>query len=167
MLGDGHWITASAFLAGTMGAIMLEDMRHMRVPNAWTLPAAIGGFVAVATEAETTGLAPLTAVGHSVVSLILCGGVFHLLREAYFRWRGVEGLGLGDVKLAATGGIWVGWEIFPAVVMLSAIGAMLWIAAMVALRRGWPRERRIPFGAFLAPAIWICWLYAHATAGSL
>ena len=160
-LGDAHRIAASALLAGTMGAITIEDMRSMRVPNAWILPAAIGGFVAVAVEAGATDFSPLIAVGHSVVSLILCGGVFYVLREAYFRWRGVEGLGLGDVKLAATGGIWLGWEIFPAVVTLSAVGAILWIAAVVTLRRSWPRDRRIPFAAFLAPAIWICWIYSQ------
>lgn len=156
-----HQIAASAFLAGAMGAIAVEDIRRMRVPDAWNLPAALGGFIVVALEARTTGLAPFSALGHSVVSLILCGGIFYLLRQIYFRLRGVEGLGLGDVKLAATGGIWLGWEIFPAVVTLAAIGAIVFVAVAAAIQRGWPREAKIPFGAFLAPAIWAVWLYAR------
>ena len=157
---DGLWlILASAFLAATMGAIAVEDMRHMRVPDAWDFPAALGGFIAVALGPARWSLTPLLALGHAAVSLIICGGIFYLLREVYFRMRGVEGLGFGDVKLAATGGIWVGWEAFPVVVLIAAFAAIVWVAVATALRRGWPRAQKVPFGAFLAPAIWICWLY--------
>jgi leader peptidase (prepilin peptidase)/N-methyltransferase len=159
--GDPIRIAASAFLAATMGAIAAEDMRRMRVPDAWSLPAALGGFIAVALEARSIGSTPLMMLGHAMVSLIVCGGAFYLLREIYFRWRGVEGLGFGDVKLAATGGIWLGWEIFPAVVTIAAVGAILWVIGAAALKRGWPKERKIPFGAFLAPAIWICWVLSR------
>jgi leader peptidase (prepilin peptidase)/N-methyltransferase len=161
---DPFRIAGSAFLAAAMGAIALEDMRRMRVPDAWNFPAALGGFIAVAIEARSIGSTPLVALGYALVSLIVCGGAFYLLREIYFRWRGVEGLGFGDVKLAATGGIWLGWEVFPAVVTVAAVGAVLWVAGAAAFRRGWPKERKIPFGAFLAPAIWVCWLYARMTA---
>ena len=119
------------------------------------------GFGAVAWEAWAAGLSPLAAFAHSALSGIICGGVFYLLREFFFRLRGSEGLGLGDVKLAATGGIWVGWEIFPAVVTLAALVAIAWIVAVAAVARGWSRERKVPFAAFLAPAIWICWLYVR------
>ncbi len=158
-------ILAAGFLAGTMGAIAVEDLRRMRVPDAWNLPAAIGGFAAVAWEARAMGVAPLAALGHAALSLIVCGGVFYLLREIFFRWRGAEGLGLGDVKLAATGGVWLGWENFPAVVTLAALSAIAWVAAISLAHKGWPRERKIPFGAFLAPAIWVCWIYARAGLG--
>ena len=157
-------IVASAFLAATMGAIAAEDMRRMRVPDAWNLPAAIGGFLAVALEGRVVGLAPAMAIGHAAVSLVVCGGAFYLLREIYFRWRGVEGLGFGDVKLAATGGIWLGWEVFPAAVTLAAIGAILWVGGATILSRSWSKDRKIPFGAFLAPTIWICWLFVRTAA---
>jgi leader peptidase (prepilin peptidase)/N-methyltransferase len=157
-------IAASAFLAATMGAIAAEDMRRMRVPDAWNLPAALGGFLVVALQARAFGSAPSIAIGYVAVSLVCCGGAFYLLREIYFRWRGVEGLGFGDVKLAATGGIWLGWEVFPAAVTLAAIGAILWVAGAAILKRGWSKDRRIPFGAFLAPAIWICWLFVRTAA---
>jgi prepilin signal peptidase PulO-like enzyme (type II secretory pathway) len=161
---DPPRIAGSAFLAATMGAIAAEDMRRMRVPDAWSFPAALGGLVAATLEARANGLPPLSALGRAGVSLIVCGGVFFLLRELYFRWRGVEGLGFGDVKLAATGGTWLGWEIFPAAVTVAAVGAILWVAGAAAVRRGWPREQKIPFGAFLAPAIWICWVYMKMSA---
>jgi leader peptidase (prepilin peptidase)/N-methyltransferase len=160
-LADPYQIAVSAFLAATMGTIAVEDVRRMRVPDAWNLAAAIGGFVAVGLEAQSSGTPPLIALGHAAVSMIVCGGIFFLIREIFFRLRGVEGLGFGDVKLAATGGIWLGWQVFPAVVLLAAIAAIVWIAAATLIQRAWPRERKIPFAAFLAPAIWFCWLYAR------
>ncbi len=160
-LAEPYQIAASAFLAGTMGAIAFEDWRRLRVPDAWNLLAALGGFVVVLLDAWSWGGDLLAALGWPAISMILCGGAFYLLREVFFRLRGIEGLGFGDVKLAATGGIWLGWELFPVAVMIAAVGAIVWIVVAVALRRGWPRERKIPFAAFLAPAIWFCWVYAR------
>jgi leader peptidase (prepilin peptidase)/N-methyltransferase len=151
----------STLLAAAMGAIAVEDARSLRVPDAWNLPCALAGFAAVASEAGAEGLSPLSALAHAALSGVVCGGVFYLMRELFFRMRGSEGLGLGDVKLAASGGIWVGWEVFPAVVTVAATAAILWIAAISLLHRGWSRDRKIPFAAFLAPAIWGCWIYAR------
>jgi leader peptidase (prepilin peptidase) / N-methyltransferase len=160
-LADPYQIAASAFLACTMGAMAFEDVRSMRVPNAWNALAAIGGFVFVVIEAWRLELDLLSALGWAALSALICGGVFFLLRELFFRLRGVEGLGFGDVKLAATGGVWLGWEIFPVAVSVAALGALLWVAAAATLKRSWPRERKIPFAAFLAPAIWIAWVYSR------
>jgi leader peptidase (prepilin peptidase)/N-methyltransferase len=159
-LGESYRIAASAFLAGTVGAIAFEDIRQLRVPDPWNLAAALGGFVFVWLEARAVGAAPLTALGRAALAMLLCGGAFFLLREIFYRSRGVEGLGLGDVKLAATGGIWLGWEVFPLAVMVAALGAILFVGVVLLARKAWPRERKIPFAAFLAPAIWLCWCYA-------
>jgi leader peptidase (prepilin peptidase)/N-methyltransferase len=69
-----------------------------------------------------------------------------------------EGLGLGDVKLAAAGGAWTGWQDLPNVVLVAAVAAL----ALALVRAAHRRKRlagtdRLPFGAFLAPAIWIVW----------
>jgi leader peptidase (prepilin peptidase)/N-methyltransferase len=160
-LADRYQIIASAFLACTMGAMAFEDVRSMRVPNVWNALAAIGGFGSALVEAWRLGSDLLMALGWAALSALVCGGVFFLLRELFFRLRGMEGLGFGDVKLAATGGVWLGWELFPFAVSVAAIGAIAWIAAAAAISRSWPRQRKIPFAAFLAPAIWICWLYSR------
>ncbi len=39
-----------------------------------------------------------------MIAVAVCGGVFLAVRELFFRLRGIDGLGLGDVKLAAAGG---------------------------------------------------------------
>jgi leader peptidase (prepilin peptidase)/N-methyltransferase len=159
--GEPHRIGASAFLAGCMAVIAIDDARRLRVPDSWNLAAALGGFVAAWLGAGPTLAESVTATGGAALQAGLCGGAFLLLREAYLRFRGTEGLGLGDVKLAATGGIWLGWQIFAVTVMLAAFVALVWVARQAAVSRAWRRDRKIPFGAFLAPAIWVCWYGAQ------
>lgn len=160
-LAEPYQIAASAFLACCMGVIAFEDVQRLRVPNAWNALAAIGGFAVALVEAWRLNADLLGALGWAALSAIVCGGVFFLLRELFFRLRGMEGLGLGDVKLAATGGVWLGWELFPVAVSVAAIGAIAWVATAAILSRSWPRDRKIPFAAFLAPAIWIAWVFAR------
>jgi leader peptidase (prepilin peptidase)/N-methyltransferase len=160
-LGQPDQIAASALLACLMGSIAFEDIRDLRIPNALNALAALGGFVVVAIEAWRFDASVLSALGWAALSAGICGGVFFVLRELFFRLRGLEGLGFGDVKLAAAGGIWLGWETFPQAVLVAAFGAILWVVTTALLSRSWARDRKIPFAAFLAPAIWIAWVYAR------
>ena len=87
-----------------------------------------------------------------------------LVREAYARLRRREGLGLGDVKLAAAAGAWTGWQGLTDVVLLAALAALAFVLARAAMRRkAVAGTDRIAFGAFLAPALWIVWV-AHQLA---
>ncbi|HYN54310.1 MAG TPA: A24 family peptidase [Methylotenera sp.] len=62
---------------------------------------------------------------------------------------GKEGMGYGDFKLLAAIGAWFGWQLLPAVILLSsALGAGIGIALIVFTKRG--RETPMPFGPFLA-----------------
>ena len=161
-LAGPYQLAASTFLAGLMGTIAFVDFRELRVPDALNVPGAVGGFVVAILDARWSQSPVLPALGWALLAMILCGGVFFLLREVFFRLRGVEGLGFGDVKLAATGGIWLGWELFAAATTVAAIVAIGWVAIAATLTQSWPRERKIPFAAFLAPAIWFAWVYARA-----
>ncbi|HEX9906118.1 MAG TPA: prepilin peptidase [Propylenella sp.] len=164
-LAEPHRIAASAVLAAAMAAIAFEDLRRLRVPDFWNALAAIAGLGAAWFGAASVGAGPVAAVGAALISMLICAGAFLLLREAFFRLRGVEGLGLGDVKLAATGGIWLGWETFAVAVALAAAGALIWVAVQSA-SGAWTADRKIPFGAFLAPAIWACWYASELAAAA-
>lgn len=62
---------------------------------------------------------------------------------------GKEGMGYGDFKLLAAVGAWFGWQLLPAVILLSSVlGAVIGIALIVFAKRG--REIPMPFGPFLA-----------------
>ena len=87
--------------------------------------------------------------------------IFLAFRAGYRRVRGVEGLGLGDVKLAGVAGVWLDWLDLPIAVEIAAIAALCLALVKHAGRRGIDPRSRLPFGAFFAPAIWICWLLAQ------
>jgi len=73
---------------------------------------------------------------------------------------GTIGLGLGDVKLAAAGAPFLSWTALPLAVALAAAAGVLAVMTRALLRRQSPsRQSELPFGAFLAPAIWICFVF--------
>lgn len=73
--------------------------------------------------------------------------VYHTFRLI----TGKEGMGYGDFKLLAVLGAWLGWEMLPAVILLSSlVGAVVGICLIVF--RGQGREVPIPFGPYLAAA---------------
>jgi leader peptidase (prepilin peptidase)/N-methyltransferase len=62
---------------------------------------------------------------------------------------GKEGMGYGDFKLLAAIGAWFGWQLLPAVILLSSvIGAVIGIAMIIFKNKD--RQTAIPFGPFLA-----------------
>ena len=78
----------------------------------------------------------------------------------YRRLRGRAGLGLGDVKLAGVAGAWLSASLLPAAIELAALAALLAYAArQIRKRRQFRSGSRLPFAAFLAPSIWIVWLF--------
>lgn len=145
-----------AFLAALMLAIAANDARHYRIPNELTGAAfALALLRAVAFAPETGAEALLWPVVRAVaVALPLL-----LLMLLYRRWRGRDGLGLGDVKLAAVGGAWLDLATVAAVIELAALLAIGGYLANASLQRKALRATAfLPFGLFLAPAIWIGWL---------
>ena len=145
-----------AFLAALMLAIAANDARHYRIPNQLTGAAfafallRAGAFVPdIGAEALLWPLARAAATGLPLL----------LLMVLYRRWRGRDGLGLGDVKLAAVCGAWLDLATVVAVIELAALLAIGAYVANAALQRKPLRATAfLPFGLFLAPAIWIGWL---------
>lgn len=145
-----------ALLAAAMLAIARVDATRFRIPN--ELTAAAGALALV--RAGLTGDAPgLDAMLWTAASAIVTAAPFLLLLLVYRWFRGRDGLGLGDVKLAAVAGAWLDVAVLFAVIEGAALAA---IAAYViaALRNGrrFDTAAALPFGVFLAPAIWIGWL---------
>lgn len=146
----------SAFLAALMLAIAANDARTYLIPNELTGAAFALALLRAGASVPDTGtealLWPLARA--AVVALPLL-----LLMLAYRRWRGRDGLGLGDVKLAAVGGAWLDLATMVAVIELAALLAIAAYAANAALRKKPLRATAfLPFGLFLAPAIWVGWL---------
>ena len=147
-------------LGGALGLLMLgvlsTDARRYVVPNALSGGAfALGVLYAVAANSDSGLEAALMALARAAFA----AGLFLLVRIAYRRFRGRDGLGLGDVKLAGAAGAWLSLPMLPIAIEIAAVTAL---TAYVFRQR--KRERvlratgRVPFGAFFAPAIWLGWV---------
>lgn len=150
-----------AFLAALMLAIAATDARSYRIPNELTAAA----FALALLRASESGAEAVlwTALRALAVALPLFA-----LMMLYRRWRGRDGLGLGDIKLAAVAGAWLDPVTVAVVIELAALAAISAYALNAALRRK-PLSATafLPFGLFLAPAIWLGWLGETMAAGSV
>jgi leader peptidase (prepilin peptidase) / N-methyltransferase len=156
-LAPGWSGVAGAVLAGLMLAIAVIDRRWMIIPDELNALAFILGLVAAGIgEGEVSTVAILQALIRAGLMFLL----FFASRAGFRALRGVEGMGFGDVKLAAVAGVWLEWAYLPVVVEIAALSALA--VALYARFRGdgFDPKARLPFGAFFAPSIWICWALA-------
>ena len=130
------------------------DALSFRLPNILTWPLIAGGFAALLPLGDLHQ----NAVDH-LIGAIVGYGVFVAIAWGYRAWRGREGLGLGDAKLLAAAGAWLGWAPLPSVVLIACAVGFVWFAAAAWLRRSRASDGRIPFGVMLCAGIWIVWLY--------
>jgi leader peptidase (prepilin peptidase) / N-methyltransferase len=148
---------AGAILAGLMLAIAVIDHRRMIIPDELNALAFIAGLIVAGAGADAP---PVVAILQALGRAALMFALFLGFRAGYRALRGVEGMGLGDVKLAAVAGLWLDWAFLPIVVEVAALSALA-VALCARIRGdGFDPKARLPFGTFFAPAIWICWLLA-------
>lgn len=148
------------YLVLLLGAI---DLDTMRLPNALVaIVAAVG--LAGATVSQLTGtlIVPLTPpvgsgpvaapLSQAVLGVALGAGMTALIGYGYGRVRGQAGFGMGDYKLLAAAGLFLG----PYVLVALLAGSLLSLVAVVGMSRDGDApvgRRRIPFGPFLAAGI--------------
>lgn len=139
----------AAFLAACVGWILLAaalvDRRTLLLPDLLTLPLLAAGLLGA-----WAGLAPASPLGGLAGALLGFAGTA-LIGELYHRLRGREGLGLGDAKLLAAAGAWLGPAPLPLVLLVGAASALLAALATGAHRRP---DEPIPFGPWLALGFW-------------
>jgi leader peptidase (prepilin peptidase)/N-methyltransferase len=145
-----------AVLALLMLAIAIIDARWLIIPD--QLSAAALGFglinAAVTAPREMWQAAAVALLRGAVLALLFYG-----LRALYRRLRGRQGIGLGDVKLAAVAGVWLDWLTLPIAIEIAALAALGVIGIRhYAAGRQLHAALKFPFGLFLAPSIWVCWL---------
>ena len=143
----------SLLLGWSLMVLAGVDCLILRLPDLLTIPLIAAGLIQSRFQDNNwTDHVAGVVIGYAVIAAT--GWVFE-------RWRGKRGIGLGDAKLFAAAGAWLGWEALPAVMLIScAIG--LTGFAIMALRRG--REALAtpaPFGLPLCCGVWIVWLLAQ------
>jgi leader peptidase (prepilin peptidase)/N-methyltransferase len=151
----------AALLAPLIVYVAVHDLRHLIIPDWAAALIAILGLAFAATQADAS-VTPW-AITDGLLRMAAAGSSLLLLRLIYRLRSGAEGLGLGDVKLAAAGAPFVRWDLLPFVLAAAALGCALAILVRFLVTKV-PLERRteIPFGAFLGPAIWFALLLGQS-----
>ena len=154
---------ATGVLALLMALITLTDLRHYIIPNIFSYPAVPAGILANIVVFHPDDW--MAGLNESLIGAVLGAGTFYLLRAAWFRMRGIEGLGLGDVKLAAVAGAWLGPALLAPACLASALAGLLAAFGMMLIPgRRVSLNDQIPFGSFIAPVILLCWVWRLAEA---
>lgn len=155
-----------ALAAVAIGALVLwivwQDLATFTISDAALVAVAAVAVALRWSSAAADGEAPWHALAGAALDVLLCGGMLLLFREAYYRLKGVDGLGLGDVKLAAVGALLVGGIGFSWALFAASLAGLAAVATARMLRPDGAHAERLAFGAVLAPALWAVWLIEQA-----
>src|SRR5436190_13491535 len=139
--GPGPLLVSRLVFGCALIVLFAIDLEHHLLPNAITLPGILIG-VAFSLVTEPGWLA-------SVVGAIVGGGMLWLIAEGYYRLRHEEGLGMGDVKMLAMIGAFLGWKLALVTLMMASLaGTVVGLGLIVSKRGG--MKYALPFGTFLA-----------------
>ncbi len=145
MLRHGPGVTYGLSLAFVSALLVVSfvDLQHQIIPDVISRPGIVLGIAASMTPWWRI---PWT---EAVIGAGVGYGSLLAVRWTYKRLTGKEGMGLGDVKLLAMIGAWMGWRDLPFVILASSLlGILIGGGALLLTSRG--LRVRIPFGPFLA-----------------
>jgi leader peptidase (prepilin peptidase)/N-methyltransferase len=164
-----------AVLGALMLALTVTDLRDRILPDELTLAGLLFGvaFSIVIPVADGTAKwlthflgpssatwpAPMISALDSLLGAAAGGGMLWLVREAYFRWRHVEGMGFGDLKLMAAIGAFLGFKLTLLTIFLGAFTGAIIGGAFILLARNRDSAYELPFGSFLGVAAMIAALW--------
>lgn len=134
---------ASVGLGCALAWVSVVDLRRFQIPDMASL-----GLVAAGLSLSPWSVLVTPAI--ALLAAALGYGIFAGMGALCFRWTGQDGLGLGDAKLLAAAGAWLGLRDLPLLVAIAAVSALAFAALT--------RQRRIAFGPWLAGAFWMIWL---------
>ena len=139
--GPGVLLASRLVFGCALIVLFAIDLEHHLLPNAITLPGIIVGIV-FSFFAEPGWRA-------SLIGVLVGGGVLFGVAEVYYRVRHEEGLGMGDVKMLAMVGAFLGWKLTLLTLMLASLsGTVIGLLLIVSGKGG--MKYALPFGTFLA-----------------
>jgi leader peptidase (prepilin peptidase) / N-methyltransferase len=121
----------------TLLAVTLTDLERRVIPNKILLASALAGALIVAVGDPSS-------LPERAIAAAAAGGLLFLVVLAY-----PKGMGLGDVKLTALMGLYLGRHVAPAMLVALLAGSLVGLA-MIARQGTAARKQAIPFGPFLA-----------------
>jgi leader peptidase (prepilin peptidase) / N-methyltransferase len=137
----GPLLAARLLLVVILIVLFGIDLHHQILPNVITLPGIVIGFL--------FSLLGPPGWTNSLLGIALGGGVLYAIAAAYYLVRREEGLGMGDVKMLAMIGAFLGWKAVLVTLILSSFAGALVGIGIIAFTKGTMRLA-LPFGTFLS-----------------
>jgi len=140
--GPGPLLVSRLIFGCALIVLFAIDLEHHLLPNAITLTGIIIGFLLSFTTDQPGWRS-------SLIGIVAGGGVLFLIAEGYYRLRHEEGLGMGDVKMLAMMGAFLGWPLAILSLMIASVAGTIVGIALIVTGRG-TMKYALPFGTFLA-----------------
>jgi len=153
----GPVAAAGAAFGWLLLALAALDLAAFWLPDRLTIALALGGLLTGAIGIDPPLTTRLIGGAAGFGGLWCLGQGYRLLRKR-------EGLGGGDPKLLGAIGLWLGWAMLPAVLLLAALTGLAVIAVGMISGRKAQLDDRVPFGALLAIAAYPAWLFLLGSA---
>lgn len=143
-------VIPSGVLWVSLVACGVIDIREQRLPDVLTLPLIVLGLAFSARLAVNDLL--LSALGAAIGYGLISG-----LRLLWLKTRHIEAIGLGDAKLLAALGAWLGAAALPIVLLVASGSGILIVVFMRLAGKSTATQERIAFGPFIAISGWMVW----------
>jgi len=138
-------------LAGIIVALAVIDLQRMVLPDGLNLLlAALGAIQSVAFGQP--------ALIDAALGTLAASSILMLLITLYRGFRGVDGLGFGDVKFVAAAAIWIGWQGLPLMLSVASTTALAFVTIRAFRERKLDRMAPLPFGPFLGLGTLFAWV---------
>ena len=138
-----------------MIVLAMIDLEHFILPDVITLPGIVLGLA-------LQFWIPWATWQEALVGAAIGAGVLLAVAWGWYWWKGIWGMGLGDVKMLAMIGAFLGWRGVVVTLFLSSLGGSLVGALLIVLGR-MQLQSKLPFGVFLALAAILALFFGDAT----
>jgi leader peptidase (prepilin peptidase)/N-methyltransferase len=133
--------------------VIFIDIEFRIIPDRFNLGGFILAFGAAVLWGEPNWI-------QSLLGAVVGFGSFYALAWGYEKFKGIEGLGFGDVKMMAWLGAWLGVLRVPEMILYASVsGVLVGVILMLKSRQGF--QTALPFGPFLAISAYIVWILAQ------
>lgn len=147
------------FLTWGIIAMVGIDFDHQLLPDSLTLPLLWLGLL---VNTQSLFVDPITAIIGAACGYLALWSIYWIFKIL----TGKEGMGFGDFKMLGMVGAWLGWEILPMTLLLSAgVGLAIMLPQMLFLGRD--RTKAFAFGPFIGIAGWIMLIWGDKLLGAL
>ncbi len=182
-IGMTAMLPVALFFLATMIALLFIDAEHMILPNVITYPLFVGAIlVRIAYPAFIEGfrfsdmnfapISQLTGYPEAVVSLagaalgaLAGGGLLWGVGAIWKALRGVEAMGLGDVKMMLGVGALLGWRLAILTIFVGAFAGAIVGVVMIMRSKDKDLQTQLPFGIFLGVGSIVALLFGEHLIG--